>query len=577
MPREGSKAAKGGDFDSQTLDDMKGMVTKWVSIPYGIIVVLVAGSAVNLVPYFLDLKEQLGFTPVQQELIRWGVLFGYYGGILAGPIVDGLGTTISFVVAALIAGGGFIGLAFYTDAAKVTTFNVVIIISLVLLVAFNCAIATIAAIATVIKNFSRNVGTMVTAVMIAYYFLAPWFDTTIRHGYFEGIDLKTNMIATGIIQFVVFVLAAFIVDENEQSQRLKRASSVTDRLGVTIYAAIAGGFIALIYFTCIIAENYKVGVFLMALFILINFIALGFTIQALLGQINRSDTAHVGEERVPPRKSWHEMLRDVRYYCLLFGTFIVIGSGGTYYIEATSVANAMGKPDLGEKVNKAYWLSHAVATLGGGLIASLFVRVINGWLFAAAAAFSGMVGFGLVFLATNGDFWFYLSAFFVGAAVGGWWVIVPQIIVDDAGPKSFEFLWGLTLTVNCAGLFWFERFFYWINEKTEPSTPGDCKGTSCYAAPYIVSAGLCLVAGILAIVGFANDEGTGGSGGEKKPLRTSDKNASDRRKSKDKTATGKREKSSGKREKSSGKREKSSGKRDTSEAKKARSKSKDKK
>lgn len=332
----------------------------------------------------------------------------------------------------------------------------------------------------------------------------------------------------------------------------------------------------MIYFTCIIAENYKVGVFLMALFILINFIALGFTIQALLGQMNRSDTSHVGEERIPPRKSWHEMLRDVRYYCLLLGTFIVVGTGGTYYIEATSVANAMGKPDLGEKVNKAYWLSHAITTLGGGLIASMFVRVINGWLFAAAAAFSGAVGFGFVFLGESSDFWFYLSAFLIGAAVGGWWVIVPQIIVDDAGPKSFEFLWGLTLTVNCAGLFCFERFFYWINEKLEPSTPSDCKGVSCYMVPYIVSGVLCLIAGILAIVGFANDEGTGGSGSERKPLRGSDANAAGR-KSRDKTRDKSRDKKAStttgdRREKSTSK------KRSTSGAKKAsRSKSKDKK
>jgi hypothetical protein len=90
-----------------------------------------------------------------------------------------------------------------------------------------------------------------------------------------------------------------------------------------------------------------------------------------------------------------------------------------------------------------------------------------------------------------------------------------------------------------------------------------------------VSAGLCLIAGILAIVGFANDEGTGGSGGERKPLRGSDANAAGR-KSRDKSATGKREKSTGKREKSTGKREKSAGKRDTSSSKKARSKSKDK-
>ena len=574
MPKE-----QKSDFDSKTVDDMRGMITKWVSIPFGILVVLVAGGAVNLVPYFLDLKGQLGFDSTAQEFVKWAVLFGYYGGIIAGPLVDIIGTTVCFIIASIISGGGFIALAFYTDSSSVETFSVILIIVLLFIVSLSSAVATISAIATIIKNFSRNVGAMITAVMISYYILAPWFDLTIRHGYFDGVDIKTNLIAMGIIHFIVYILAAFIIDENEQSDRLKRASTLTDRFGVFIYATIAGGFVTVIYFTCVIAQEYKIGVFLMALFILINFIALAFTVMALLGRINKADTSNVAEERIPPRKNFGQMCTDIRYWCLLFGTFLVVGSCGCYYIESESVSAAMGKPDLGREVNKAYYLSQMITILGGGLIAALFVRVINGWLFAAAAAFSGVIGFSLVFLAESNDFWFYLSAFFIGAAVGGWWVIVPQIISDDAGPKSFESLWGLTLTVNVFGLFVFERFFTWISEKAEPSMPADCKGTSCFMVPYICMAVACLIATILAIVGFSNDEGTGGAGGtpgEKKPLRGSDANKAGR-----KTKDGKREKSTkrdgSKKKEGSSKKESSSKKRDESKGKSARSKSKDRK
>jgi len=558
------------DFDARTVEDLKGMINKWVSIPFGILVVLVAGGCVNLVPYFLELKDELGLEPIHQEFIKWGVLFGYYGGILAGPIVDMVGTTISFIVAAIIAGAGFIALAFFSDANAVGTIGVAGIIILLVLVSLSCAVATIASIATVIKNFTRNVGAMVTAVMISYYILAPWFDLTVRHGYFEGVELKTNLIAMGVIHFVVYVLAAFIVDENEQSSRLKKASALTDRFGVLIFAAIAGGFVAVIYFTCVIAEKYRVGVFMMGLFILINFIALAFTIGALLGKINKEDTSNVAVEEHPPRKHFGEMCTDIRYWCLLFGTFFVVGSCGTYYIEAQSIANAIGSPDVGANINKAYYISQSATILGGGLLAAIFNRLINGWLLAAAAAFSAMVGFVLVFASESNDFWFYLSAFFIGAGIGGWWVIVPQIITDDAGPRSFESLWGLTLTVNAAGLFCFGRLFSWISEKAEPATPADCTGTSCYMIPVLSMAAFCLIAGILAIVGFMNDEGTGGAGGERKPLRGSDANKSSGRKSRD----SKREKSS-KRSGSKSKDGKRSGSR--SKSKSGRSKSKDRK
>lgn len=533
-------------------DDIRGMISKWASIPFGIVTVLVAGGALNLVPYFLDLKDQLGFEPIHQEFIRWGVLFGYFGGILAGPLVDIIGTTVSFLIAAIIAGGGFVALGFYTDSSSVGTLNVIIIVVLVLAVSFSCAIASIAAIATVIKNFSRNVGAMIASVMIAYYFAAPYFDTSIRHGYFEDIELKTNMFASGAIHFLVYLLAAFIVDENEQSRALKRASSITDRFGILIYAAIAGGFLAGVYFTCIIAEAYQLSIVFITLVILANFVVLAFTVQALIGQINNGGEG--SDEDIPPKKNFGQMFIDIRYWCLLIGTFVVVGTGSTYYVEAGDVANALGKDELGDKVDYAYWLSAGVAILGGGLLAALFNLVLNAWLFAAIAAFSSMLGFALVFLSETNELFFYASAFFIGAGTGGWWVIVPQIILDDAGPKSFESLWGLTLTVNAAGIFVFDRFFWWISEKTEPTEPGSCTGNACYLVPYILSGALCLIVGILAIVGWNNDEGTGGAGGEeRKPLRKNDANASGRR-----SKSGKRDKSA-KKSKSS-KKSKSKGK-----------------
>jgi len=539
------------DFDSKTVDDIQGMVTKWASIPFAIVVVLCAGSAINLGPYFLELKDQLGFEPIHQSFVKWGVIFGYYGGIIAGPFVDAFNTTPSFILAAIISGGGFVGLAFYTAAENVNTFNVIIIIVLLFVVSLACAIATIAAIATVIKNFSRNVGAMITAIMITYFICSPWFEFTIRHGYFEDIELRVNLIAMGVILFIIFLIAAFIVDENEQSPKLKRASALTDRVGILIYAIICGGFIAALYFTCIIAEDFKIGVFAHALFILINFVALAFTISALLGRISTGDTRNVGEEDVPPKKHFGQMLGDIRYYCLLFGTFAVVGSGTAFHIEAADLAVAMGKDeDLGAKVLKAYWLSMVISSLAGGLVAALFNSFINSWLFAAIAAFTGMVGYGFVFLGETSDIWFYISGFLIGTSVGGWWVIVPQIILDDAGPRSFESLWGVTITFNALGLLAADGLFVLINGKEEAGSPSDCQGTDCFMIPYIVFAAMTMIAGILALVGFSNDEGTGGSGGEKKPLRSNDPNksgkkSSRRSKSKSKSRSGSKSKKSG--------------------------------
>jgi hypothetical protein len=534
--------AKGsrGEIDN---DDISGMITKWASIPFGIVVVLVSGSAINLVPYFLELKDELGFSPVHQELIRWGVLLGYNGGMLSGPLVDGLGTTASFIITAIVAGAGYTALAFFATSHSIGEFNVFLVIALVLLVSFAASMAYMTAISTIIKNFSRNVGALVASVMIAYFFASPYFDTSIRNGYFSELGIFTNLIAAAVINFVVLITAAFVIDENDQSPQLKKASSLTDRFGVFIYAGIAAGFLAVIYFTCIVGQSYQLGIVLITLVILANFVALGFTVQVLIGAINRTDPSHVGDEYMPPKKNFFQMFIDIRFWVLIFGTFIVVGSGTMYYLEAADVAVALGQEDLQDAVDYAFWLSAVIAILGGGSLAALFNVAINAWLFATIAAFSSMVGFALVFLSASNPSFFYLSAFFVGAGVGGWYVIVPQIVLDDAGPKSFEALWGSALTFNVFGMFTFERFFYYMAGKTEQADKGTCEGSDCYTVVYITAGALLLVVGILSIVAWDFDVGTGGRGGknERKPLRKSDTNKEGGRRSssKDKRSSSK--------------------------------------
>ena len=196
----------GTGIDQETAKNFSGMVSKWVSIPFSVLVILIAGGTLNLVPYFLEIKDKLGFSPVQQELVKWGVLLGYFGGILSGPIVNILGTTVSFPIAAVISAGGYIALGFYTDSSKVSNFNTVLIVSLLAVVAFGASIAVLAAVSTVIKNFSRNVGGMVTGVMISYLFASNYFDLCVRKGYFADVSLKNNMFVTAGVTFIVYML-----------------------------------------------------------------------------------------------------------------------------------------------------------------------------------------------------------------------------------------------------------------------------------------------------------------------------------------------------------------------------------
>ena len=64
--------------ENRELEDIKDLLSKWGPIPFGIVTLLVGGSALNLIGYFLKLKDDLGFDPFEQELVRWAVAGGFY-------------------------------------------------------------------------------------------------------------------------------------------------------------------------------------------------------------------------------------------------------------------------------------------------------------------------------------------------------------------------------------------------------------------------------------------------------------------------------------------------------------------
>ena len=78
------KQESGTSNQNYSLEDMKQLVAKWASVVIAIFVVVIAGSVVNF-----DLKDaNFKLTPSQEEVIKWTVLGGYYGGLFAGPISD---------------------------------------------------------------------------------------------------------------------------------------------------------------------------------------------------------------------------------------------------------------------------------------------------------------------------------------------------------------------------------------------------------------------------------------------------------------------------------------------------------
>ena len=156
--------------------ELSSLFWKWLTLPIAITTILVAGSVLNLIGYFLALKDELGFEPEEQEFIRWASAIGYYGGFLAGPFIRVLGNKISFIASAFISLIGFIILGYYTDSYYVGVVSSITIVLLLAMVSFSGCIATIASISTVLKNFPKSITPLLVSMMITYYMIAPYFE-----------------------------------------------------------------------------------------------------------------------------------------------------------------------------------------------------------------------------------------------------------------------------------------------------------------------------------------------------------------------------------------------------------------
>ena len=88
------------------------------------------------------------------------------------------------------------------------------------------------------------------------------------------------------------------------------------------------------------------------------------------------------------------------------------------------------------------------------------VLKVNGYVFLIIYACCSLIGnigvFVVIALDFDGGFWLLIPAANVGLAVGGYWVAVGQILIDDAGDKHYGMVWGMSLLFNFLGMFFFD-------------------------------------------------------------------------------------------------------------------------
>ena len=373
------------------------------------------------------------------------------------------------------------------------------------LVSFCAWIATIAAISTIVHNFQTNISSILVAMMIAYYMVAPYFEKWVRDGFFHEKSYFVNILIMALIQCTTYISAIFVLKRHSLTYELRKVSAVIDRFGISIFILIECVFLVVIYFTCIVAEKWKIGIAFMIGLIIANFLT--FIVIVLL--INRSIQNRTEETElesdIAVETSIFDSLTNLNVYWLLLSTFVVVGAGTAFELEVPTVAFAMDEPESWSHVMKLYWISDASSRLWGGLIAAFLFKVAYKYLLWSILSLWAMLGFSIALLSEScGIAFFFISSILIGASVGGFWVVLPQVILADMNKNSFEIIWGFVININLIGVFVFDKIFMYVDDKKEPLEIGTCQGIECYLTSYILSSALWAIVGAILLFCYIN-------------------------------------------------------------------------
>lgn len=294
---------------------------------------------------------------------------------------------------------------------------------------------------------------LITVILIAYYKVAPYFEYSTRVAFFSNASLLYYFTCFGVILAIVYIAGAFLIQEVTIDKMIDAAASEYDTPGLMIFVLLEALCLGLYYVIALVYDKWLPGAIIFYCFLLFNFLALG-----VLGKMI-ADALKSGKIKMDSKvdehndKSFLSMLRQPKYICLMISTFLVVGACQTYNFNIFQICFSYKKAGEADHIIDTFWLAEMSARFGGGLLAYLTASRINGYLFASLGALVGAVGFAISLLGEPvGASFIFISCILIGACLGMWWVIVPQIVMDDAGPKSFGLNWGLAVFLNALGI-----------------------------------------------------------------------------------------------------------------------------
>lgn len=269
------------------------------------------------------------------------VQLGYYSGIIAGALVDAVPNIVSYGIAAALSFISYGGLAYTIESDFEFGLQMVTCV-LLFLAGLGASIGTVTSIVTNVKNFDDQVSTLLVAILITYMKMAQNFDEALKEGFFPESDDRTYLIIIGALTTVVMVIGMFTMKKVELGTVLETLSKTTDPTGVLIFIAVCGTYLFTYWTVVKLFAVYTAGVPIILFFLLLNFLMLGLSVFLVYSKATSGKgvgmSSMTGALVSKKQLLIGDMVKLPKYWCLLVGTMMVVGSGYSYQENSVKLA-----------------------------------------------------------------------------------------------------------------------------------------------------------------------------------------------------------------------------------------------
>lgn len=206
------------------------------------------------------------------------ILFGYLG-CFPGHIVHALETFTSFILAAVLALLGFIGLgicaSFETGGGLLFFFTLLSLF----LASLSSSIAIVGAVAIPAGNYTRRASLLLIVLLITYYKLGSLDEASFRKGVTPGLKKTIYYPVLGVVAAITYGIGAFLIKYVDIDDRFEKAFSKVDRTGMLLFILMETILTIALYFTYMLNASYFISWILIAAFLVLCFAILALIIK----------------------------------------------------------------------------------------------------------------------------------------------------------------------------------------------------------------------------------------------------------------------------------------------------------